>query len=340
MDSLLIRAEKTLQKMVSRSAAAKERIKKAAFTSTDLSTGGGLLAPVQSKKLLALMRIKPGLIQHVTFIPMAGPTYRIDRMQFGSRILHVATENTELDSSLEGNPTGTKVELSSNEFIAVVPITYSALEDSIMSGRQTRANEFEDFLLQLVAARIGEDVEEIAINSDTSNAGLHADLQVFDGFLKEARDNATYNAGGAAISKSVFKGTHLQLPKQYRADKTGLSWVVSPNAEVEWRDELADKSGTKGADDAAFGTSPMLKAYGIPMIVSGKMPEESGTSSNLGEILHTHPKNMIIGVQRDVRFEIASNPAKRRIDIYVTIRFDCGYYQVEGSVLMTNVKVA
>lgn len=333
--SILDKAEHVIQKNLRKPT----RLEKASFTSTDLSTGGGLLAPQQARRFVQLIRYNPELLKYIRMSTMRGPTERIDRLTFASRILHTSTEGTALAASLQANPTGSKVELSTSEFTAEIPLTYNVLQDSIEGDDKVRGNKFEDTIFQMIASKIAEDVEEIALLSDSSDASLHADLQQFDGWLKKARDQNSYDHGGSAINKALFKQMHLSLPKAYRKNKSALRFIISPNTDIEWADEQADRTTTTG-DAVPWGDRHPSRAYGMPTIVSGYMPEESGSSSNLGQILHTHPKNMILGIWRNIFLEVDRDIRARSLIVVATIRIAVEFEQVEGATVGTNIKVS
>lgn len=338
MVNLLERAQEVIQKRLSPGPVS---LQKSTFTTSDLTTGGGLLAPQQSRKLIQMILFPPTFLRQCRLVPMRGPTDRIDRITFGSRILHAAEENTELATSLHALPSMSKLELSAKLFKCVIPLSYESLQDSIEGGQNVRGNVFEDTVFSLIAERLAIDIEEILMISDSSNAGLHNDLQQLDGWLKLARDQNTYDHGGSALSKNMYKQLHLLLPKQYRRSKTQLLFIQSPNADVEWTDELGDRGGTTMSDSAIWGSKGFgLPAYGVKTYVCGAMPEESGASSNLGQILHTHPKNAIAGIWRNIFMEVDKDVLAGRLIIVCSVRLDAQYEQVEGSAVATDVKVA
>ena len=334
--NLLEQARQVIEKNLSRSSV---DLQKAAFTTSDLTTGGGLLAPQQARRLIQMIMFPPTFLRICRMIPMKGPTDRIDRITFGDRILHAATENIALATTLQANPETSKLEFSAKLFKCEVPISYEALQDSIEGGPKVRGNQFEDTVFQLIAERLAIDIEEILMLSDTDNAGLHNDLQQLDGWLKLARDQNTYNHGGASLSKGMYKSLHLLLPKQYRRNTTQLLFVQSPNADVEWTDEQGDRE-TAAGDAAIWGMRGYgLPAYAIKTYVCGNMPEESGTSSNLGQILHTHPKNAIAGIWRNILMEVDRDIRSGSLIIVCTVRLDAQFEQVEGAAVANNVAI-
>lgn len=308
------------------------------FTTTDLATGGGLLAPQQAAMFIRMLKMQPNLLRAVRLVPLKGPTDRIDRILFPGRILHaVTTEGTGIDAAKYAKPTSSKVEMSAQEFQAVVPLTYNALQDSIEGGREVRGNEFENTVFNLIAEAVALDIENYALNSDTASAD--PDFAKFDGFFKLAQASHVYNHGGAALSKAFFKKTFLEMPQQYRQKKKEMMWVISSNMEIEWNDELVDAGYNQWAQGVAWADTEVNSAWGIPMLVSHAVTAESGASSNLGKTLLTHPKNCIIGIWRNITMEVDRDIINGQLIVVVRVRFDAKMEQVEGSVVGNNVAV-
>ena len=146
---------------------------------------------------------------------------------------------------------------------------------------------------------------------------------------------------GCAPDPRAGSRASLARPKAYRRNKSQLQFVISPNLDIEWSDELADRGSTRGSDEVAWGMRGYgHPAYGIPTYVCGVMPEESGTSSNLGEILHTHPKNAIAAIHRDIFCEVDRDIRAGALVIVCSVRMDAQFEQVEGTVVVNNVAVS
>jgi len=315
----------------------KSLIKKSALSTTDLATGGGLLVPSQGDKFIRMLRDRPYLLRVLRMVPMDSPTMRVDRIGFTGRILHAATENTALTEDKQSKPTTSKIELSAKESKAVVRLGYDALQDSIEGGRDVRGNSIENTVMQLILEQVALDIEEKVLLSDTASSD--ADLAQFDGYIKLAEASHVYDHGGLALSKSFFKKTYLEMPKPYMAKKREMIWVVSPNMEVEWSDELADQGGTEMSQKVVWGDEDVKVAYNIPLLPSSYMPSESGSSSNIGKTLLTHPFNMVLGLWRNVFMEVDRDIQAGELIVVVTVRLDAKFEQVEGTVVGKNVKV-
>lgn len=336
MVDLMTRAQRCLENMMIRKKKS-EVVEKATFTSgTDLASGG-LLAPQQAAKLIRLIKYPPTMLREARLVAMRGPTERIDRVTFASRILHKATEATALGAASQARPTMSKLELTAKEFVAEVRLSYDALQDSTEGGRNVRGNQFENTVLMLMAGQLAIDIEEILLLSDTGSATT--DYTAFNGWLKLAQDTNSYNHSGAAVNKAFFKNVLLTMPKAYRRNKQALRFFISPNMDVEWADEQADRVTITG-DAVPWGDKQPTRAYGIPTVAVGSMPEESGSSSNLGKVLLTHPKNIVAGIWRNIFLEMDRDIRTRELIIVATVRIVPQFEQVEGTVVGQNVKIA
>lgn len=334
--SLLDRAQAAIEKNLKNVS-----LNKATLTTSDLSSGGGLRAVQQSKKFIKLLRHGPDLLRACRIVPMRGPTDRVDRITFSGRILHAASEDTELSSSNEANPTTSKVELTAKLYKGCVPISYEALQDNIEGGQDVRGNSFEEMVMTLIAEGVAIDAEELGLNSDTTSGTT--DYAQQNGWMKLAQNSHSYDHSGAALSKSFFKSTLLAIPAAYRQSRfrKDMIWAMNPDMAVEWRDELADNSYADRATRVVWGSGDkdVDVAYSVPILESANLPAESGTSSNLGKVLLTHRKNIVLGVWRNIFFDIGRDVKAGSLIVVPSVRFAFQFEQVEGAALGYNVKV-
>ena len=310
----------------------RQNINKAAFSLSDMATGG-LLLTRQSKEFVAMLRYRPTLLGICRFVPVASPSQQIDRIGFTGRLLHKGTENTAVTEPNQTKPTTSKVSIATQLFKGEVEVSYEAGQDNIMGGNTVRGNPFESYILSLIAGQVALDIEEFSLLSDTASGDT--DLTQFNGLLKLAQAANSYNHAGANISKTPFKSTMLALPIAYRQNVSELLWLVSPNAEVEWMDEQADRVTLNG-DQVLFGDKLVKSAYGIGMLSSGSMPAGAGVA----KILLTHPKNIIIAIWRSIHIDWGYDYRKSSYVIVPSIRIDAKFEQVEGSAVGYGINLA
>ena len=334
--NLLDKAQEAIEKSTKRVS-----LNKATMTTSDLTTGGGLRAVQQSKKFIKLLRHGPELLRACRIVPMRGPTDRVDRITFASRLLHAASEDTELSGANESVPTTSKVELAAKLYKGCVPISYETLQDNIEGGQNVRGNAFEEMIMKLIAEAVAIDAEELGLNSDTASAVT--DYAQQNGWMKLAQNSHSYDHSGAALSKSFFKSTLLEIPAAYRQAKfrKDMIWAMNPDMAIEWRDELADNSYADRATKVVWGSGDgdVDVAYSIPILESANLPSESGTSSNLGKCLLSHRKNIVLGVWRNIFLDIGRDVKAGSLIVVPSVRFSFQFEQVEGAALGYNVKV-
>lgn len=306
------------------------------FLSTDLATSGGLLNDEQQDRFIRTVIEQSQMLQRVRVVPMRAPTRKIERIAFVDRFLTPLDEFVAPAASVK--PTLAKITLDTFEFGGLVTVSYDTLQDSIEGGRNVRGNAIEQTLIETIAEAVARDIEYYVINSDTASAD--PDLTKFDGVLKLASN--VYSHGGAPLSKAAFKGGIAALPKRFRQDKGNLLWMYGPGSDTEWRDELADR-GT-GLGDRALSESgdPDFRfgAYGIPTLQVTQMPEDLGAGTDEGKMLLTDPRNIIVGVWRDVFFDWDKDIETRSLKIMVTTRFGFKYEDPDGAAVVEDYKVA
>lgn len=308
------------------------------FLSTDLSTSGGLLVDEQQDSFIRTVIEQSTLLPVVRTIPMTSPTRRIERIAFLSRTLKPVTEFTA--PGVTNKPDLAKILLETFEFGALFTISYDTLEQNLESNAPNgpRGSRFEQTLLQIIAERVAVDIEDYVLNSDT--ASVDPDFDEFDGFLKLASNK--FDALGAPVSKGLFKSTLTSLPKKFRLRKNRMAWMYGASTETEWRDEFADRGTAFGDQAMADGDQPDRRygAYGIRAMQVPVMPEELGAGLDEGKILLTDPRNMIVGLHRNVFFDWDKDIEARALKIMVTARFGAKYEDPDGAAVGESYKVA
>lgn len=312
-----------------------ENLQKADFFLADLSAGG-LLNPTQNSTFIRNLIDQPTLLNQIRVIDFDAPTYELNKIGFGKRILRVATEGvaladvavdgTSFDPSTSGEyrarskPQTSKVTLTTKEVIAEVRITYTALEDSIERGN------LENTILSLFAQRASLDLEELILNGDTSLNTADPYLDLTDGVLKLASAH-TVDADGAPVSPAIFNTVLKALPTKYRRNKSLMRFFVAPNVEQDYRLALSTR-GT-GLGDAILTGTQAVPVFGVPLVGAALMP-----TSN---ILFTDPRNLILGVQRNVTIEAEKLISEREVKIVLTMRVAVGIEETDAVVKVTNL---
>ena len=177
-------------------------IKKADLALSDLETAGKL-NPEQTDRFIRTLIDQPTLLASIRTVAMGAPQMKINKIGFGSRILHPAVSAVALDPALRAKPDLGQVQLETKEVIAEVNLPYDVIEDNIEKGNvnvplQTGAGGLHQTIVDLIAERAG---------SIWKNSPFRATPRTWltlsgpaDGYLKMATANVT-NVGGATTRR-------------------------------------------------------------------------------------------------------------------------------------------
>lgn len=314
-------------------------LRKADLAIADLTANGGELLPEQGASFIRKLILQPTLIRECRMVEMNASSRKINKIGFATRIMRKATPSVALTQGQRSKPTTEQIELNTKEQIAEVRLPYNVLEDNIERAEaanneasNTGPGGLRQTLIDLIAERAATDIEELAVLGDTAYTSGDADdqdyMSQFDGWLKRsATDGNVVDVGGASISRGVFKRGMKALPKQYLRNVSAMKHYVSVSNEIEYRDTLANRTGALG-DGMATGEMP---AYAFASRVSAvhMMPEENG--------LYTHPKNLILGMQRQVSMEFDKDITARVYIIVVTVRLAVEIEEVEATAYYDNI---
>jgi len=298
-----------------------ELIRKADVIISDLTGNGGYLNPEQSNAFIRKLLVAPTLLAQVRRVTMSAPIRKINKISFASRILNAGNGGsgpypTVLPSGSRAKPTTEQISLQTHEVVAEIHLPYDVIEDNIEGGNVGTFNEggnppmaggFRDTIVSLIAERVAIDLEEQAINGDTSSNDTY--LAQTNGYLKLISTNVV-DAGGAAVSRTLLKNGMKTLPSQYRRNRAALGHMLSTEQEIEYRDTLAARE-TVGGDSQFQSTAPVYGS-GSPVVGVPLMPGSQG--------ILTNPLNLIFGVQRDIMMETDKIITQRVYVIVVTAR--------------------
>ena len=303
-----------------------------AFTSSDLANGG-LLQPEQAAKFVRGAIDNSVIIKECRKEPMKATKKQIDKVTYGSSVLQkpnaVGTAPTTTTK-----PTTTKVTLDAAETIVALDIGYDSLEDSI------EGKGLFDTIMELTAKRMAYDLDNLCLNGDV--AGATSDyLEILDGVFDQI---STYSLDASAVTLSdtvLFNCLKLLPSKYYDEDESNMRFYVSHRARLDYTKALADKNV-----DSAF----------VSYLVQGKEPTYNGipvrkvpaittetitygtTTANGSKGLFINPKNIVMGIHRDIMYEFQRQPRKRIIEVTITMRLDFKLEEEEACVEILNIR--
>lgn len=301
---------------------------------------GGLLNPEQANKMIDYVQDEPTLLKQIRVERMNSPQKNIDRTGFKGRILHKArqdpngdgSENRALQIGERKSMVNSQIQLNTTEFIAEVRIPYEVLEDNIERGG------FEAHTIRDMARQIAMDLEELGLNGDT--ASLDPFLAAKDGFLKQMGGNVIDNANAGA-SPDLFDQGLLAMPQKYLRNLSQLRHYISTANAIKYRSLVANRA--TGYGDSALTQNIPLYAAGVgietlPMLTAATESAwgaGDGASKETG--FFTFPKNLIMGIQRDISMEYEKMISEREVKIVVTLRCDFLIDDTDACVKYTNI---
>lgn len=307
---------------------------KTIMTPSDLSTGG-LLNAEQSNKFIWDTLQDVVVSKEARLEIMNSPKKDIDKIGFASRIMRApGSEGTE--ESTTTKPTPEQVELSTVRIIGCVDISYMTLEDNIERA------DFADSLMTMIAAKCGEDLEDLYLNGDDGSGDPYYVLN--DGWLILGAVAHGTNGNGQADFVSTADKTILNLdamidalPSKYLKNKAQWRFYVHPDLDNLLRRWVASRETIAGdrymlEDVPMFYTGvPIIR---VPMIVSST----AGTPSLVrSKIMLVKPDNLVLGIQRQIRIEKEAKPRKQQVEFTVTIRSDVQIEENDAVVVGTGM---
>lgn len=305
-------------------------LQKADLALSDITTDGGLLQPAQAQKFMRILIKEAVVLKLATVVPMRSPKQLIEKIQFGSRILRAGNEATALPVADRAKPDTSEVELDAKLFKAEVRLNNEVLEDSIERGqlRQT--------IMQLMAERIATDMDECLVQSNTSSTDPFLSRLGQGGLFQQAVSQVV-DAGTTFTTKQTFHSMIKAMPSQFQRNKKDLRFLTSIQSELDYRDSLAERA-TVGGDKWISEDVPVLYT-GIPIVPVPLFPENLGSGTNTTDVILTDPRNINVGIWRNIRVETDKLVSEGVLIIVATLRFDMKFAHEPAVVKSINVRV-
>jgi hypothetical protein len=303
-------------------------LEKADLALADLTGGGGILLPAQAQKFMRLLIKQSVVMKLATVTPMPAPKYQVSKIKFGSRILRAGKEATALAVADRAKPDLSFLELDAQLFKAEVYLSDEVLEDNIERG------EFRQTVLEMIAEAAGRDMEEVIINGDTTSPDPF--LATLDGLVKQAKSHVV-DAAGATLTKDLFRDMLRSLPSEYLRDKKAMAFLLSVDAELGYRNSLAERA-TIGGDKFLETDAPVLYS-GVPITPVPLFPEDLGATHDRTVALLTNPKNIHVGIWRQIRLESFRDVSAGVLRVVATMRFDTKFADEIGVSKLINLKL-
>ena len=301
---------------------------KADMTSAALASNGGLNT-TQAMTFIRGLQDMPTLLRQMRVVDMPASKHTINKIGIGSRALHGATAQTVgtyLADAKRVGPTTSKIELNSKEVMAEVHIPYNVFEDNI------EGDSLESTILALLMDRVAIDLEDLALNGDTTIDPATDDfLCQCDGLLKRATSHVIdKTATPVAISLDPFSLMMKAMPNKYLRERQRMGFFVSPHAQIDYAAWLAARE-TGGGDARIIGDYE-----GIPAL--GSAIRGVATMVNT-KALFMNPLNGVLGIQRDISLEYDRDVRARVFIFVLTLRVDVQMEETDAAVKFLGLNV-
>lgn len=308
---------------------------KADIALTDLSANGGLLQPEQNDVFFQKLLDEPTMLGVVRSVQMNGPQMDINKVGIGQRVFHGAknsgngatgqaddgTNDRYLAAAKRASVTTSKISMETEEIIAEVRIPYEVLEDNIERGN------FQNTILALVAQKGALDLENLLILGDTSiNPATDDLLCLHDGILKRFTSNVV-DAAGEGLSLALWNRFKKSLPTPYRRDQSRMRFFTHLDVDSDWRVSMAGRGSPLG-DALAVSHNP-VPALGVALAGGAVMPTN--------KMVFTDPRNVIWGLQRNVRIETDKDIRSREVIFVITARVAIQIEEEEAGAKLINL---
>lgn len=304
-------------------------IEKATMTLADLASGGRL-NDQQFNTFYRRMIAAPTILNSARTVPMNSDSQKIEKIGFGQRILRPGVEATALTEGQRSKPTTGTIKLNTQEVIAEINISYDTIENNI-EGQNIRTT-----IMNLLADRAALDLEELIINGDTDSSDEY--LALIDGVRKKVISHIV-DAEGAAIAKEIFKRGIKAVPNQYLRNPADWRFYTNTGVELDWRDAVSNRQ-TSGGDQSLDG-GRLMNAYGVPVNGIAMLQPYNVTSpayTDVTDAILTHPKNIVVGMNRKIQVEVDKDISRRVFIIVLTAKIDVQLEEEDATAKIIHIK--
>lgn len=315
-----------------------------ATTEADANKKGGFLAPAQVNQFIDYMfdaTVLGGQIRRET---VRSDSAELTRIGVGQRLLRRATE--AVDDGVNVGVAFSKIALSTSKFRLDWELSTESLED----GRE--GTDFEDHVARLMAAQVANDMEDYAINGDTTVSD-DPGIGTMPGWGQRLRNTGhIVDAGGDTLDRDLLSAMMRALPRHHKQGRANMKYFASSNALQDLLDaeyDLArDININAGITDVAGPLgyqAPRVNGQAIqevPLFSDDKVGTHSGAGNEgkFTEVWLTDPKNLIWAVKREIQVYREFKPKKDSIEYTLYTRFGTAVENGDAAVIATNVGIA
>lgn len=293
----------------------------------------GLLNTSQAKEFYETIVDESVFLKNARTQLLAAPSHDFYKIDINGRVVHPTPVWGNLDPANAVEPWTETSTLDTKKVYIYWFLHYDTLEDNI------EWDNLKNTLTRMIGAAAANDIEDLCLygNSDTDSPYRPwepwADPLLFsaNGFFNLVKDKGhNYDAGGAALSLTMFSDMLKQLPTKFRNRKERLRWYMSPNMEEELRSILQNR--TTQLWDMTITKDDELKLRGIIVVPVPRMKDT--------DVILTYRENLINGVWRQMTMRSQEQILKDGVDYTITMRSGFQVQDADAVVFTQNIQPA
>jgi hypothetical protein len=282
----------------------------------------------------------------------------LDRIHVGERLIRKGVEAT--DTGENAGVTFSKISLRTEKIRLDWELSTELLEDNL------EGEDLEDHIARMMATQLGNDLEDLAINGDTTSTD--PTLSIFDGWGKVLVGDGTaagnmgtgkahvVDAGGDPFDRAVVNEAIKALPRKYKQRRGDLRLYIGSNFLQDYLYGLTQSDASLIAlENAAVNIAvngPVsaegpagylsMRMFGItvqevPSFVTDRDVDAAAGTRTGGDAWLTFPKNLVWGVKREVKVYRQFVQKKDAIEYTVFTRVGTAVENGEAAVVIRNL---
>jgi HK97 family phage major capsid protein len=318
-----------------------QKLTKATLTTSGWSYG---LSLEEADRFLDYVIDESVLLKQIRTVRMTAAKHRIDKIGLGDRVLRKGQPGVDPGDTV-AVPAPTAIELVASEVVGIVSVSDDLIEDNI------EGEAFVQHLLGMIGRAAANEIEQAAIHGDTGAADPTGILDRWDGFYKLAKAGGAHVIEAMADTDRYWPGTNggkatrllKTLPTKYRQDYRTLAVLLHNDLYLDYMDELASK-GYSEAWQAITGMQDVpirsIRNIRVPLLKTDMAFTYNSQNYTDGTfVMVTDLRNLIVGIQREIRIEPQRWARKRCTDWVISMRADVKIENADAIAIYDHAKV-
>lgn len=318
-----------------------QKLTKATLTTSGWTYG---LSLQEADRFLDYIIDESVLLKQIRTVRMTAAKHRIDKIGLGDRVLRKGQPGVDPGDTVSV-PAPTAIELVASEVVGIVSVSDDLIEDNI------EGEAFVQHLLGMIGRAAANEIEQAAIHGDTAAADPTGILDRWDGFYKLAKAGGAHVIEAMADTDRYWPGTNggkatrllKTLPTKYRQDYRTLAVMLHNDLYLDYMDELASK-GYSEAWQAITGMQDVpirsIRNIRVPLLKTDMAFTYNSQNYTDGTfVMVTDLRNLIVGIQREIRIEPQRWARKRCTDWVISMRADVKIENADAIAIYDHAKV-